>query len=92
MTYTEIIILYLTSYLICFAMLSLLRGRASWQDALFITVVYTTLSIVSKVHLSNQVISVLLSTILTVILFFKVYMPIACSQKENKNESTNSYR
>ena len=92
MTYTEIFLTYGISYILCFLVLSLLRGRFCWQDALFITVVYTTLNMVSTAHMNNSVVCTLLSVVLTVVLFFKVYMPIACPQKEVENESTNSYR
>jgi len=83
-------IMFLINYLVCIVLLLFIQKRICLEDALFISVVYTTLILLSRVHIKSAFLGLIGSSGLTYLLFFRIYVPIRYPVEENEKRSADN--
>lgn len=83
---TDFIIKLGVKLIIAIALYSALEHRFSWYHPLFIVVILDTTSIILRSSMENKVLPEVLSILITLVLYNKVFIPITYPKKDKSNE------
>jgi len=87
MTFSMFIVTCIINYILCGAVLSIITGKNFWYESLFLVIVLRTTGLLLEYIIGCELLALLISTMLTAILYNKVFLPITYSKKADQNGS-----